>query len=90
MKITTRETIKSAIIGAIATVLAGVVSVLQSGGGFTWDAIKPALIAGEIALLSAVINFLRTDTVASAKKDIAETLPEGSTTMIAGTKKVEG
>lgn len=87
MKLTTREFIRSTVFAFLSTIIAAVIASLNTGEFPTWPEFKVALIAGSATLLGAILKYMTTDTVASAKKDIESQVPEGDQIVVHGEKK---
>lgn len=77
MNITTRDFIKSAGIAFLSTIITAVITSLNAGQFPTWAELKVALIAGAATLLGALLKFMSTNTVESAKNDIKATMKAG-------------
>lgn len=89
MKLTTREFIRSTVFAFLSTIIAAVIASLNAGNFPTWPELKVALIAGAATLLGAILKYMSTDTVASAKKDIATQVPEGGQIVVKGEKEIK-
>ncbi|HQW16426.1 MAG TPA: hypothetical protein PLV31_01455 [Gammaproteobacteria bacterium] len=82
MKVTFREFLRSAGISFFSGIIAVVIASLNAGAMPTWPEIKIALIAASATLLGALLKYLSTDTVASAKNDIKAALQPGETIIV--------
>lgn len=82
MKVTSREWWKSTILTALAGVFTLITTSLANGHFPEWPELRTALLAAAGVFITALIKYLTTDTVESAKSDIKSAIKPGQTVTV--------